>query len=85
LDGVAKLHIPPGTQPGKIFTLRGKGIPHLRRDGRGDQLVIVNVEVPSHLTAEQRSLFEQLARTLGTQASPQERGFFDRLKEVLGG
>ncbi len=85
IDGKAKLAIPAGTQPGKVFTLRGKGSPSVRSSTRGDQLVIVNVEVPSHLTAEQRKLFEQLAATLGTEVRPQEKSFADILREVLGG
>lgn len=85
LDGAAKLNIPPGTQPGKVFTLRGKGIPHLRGGGRGDERVIVNVEVPTRLTNEQRELFEQLAQTMGSEVRPQEKGFLDWLKETLSG
>ncbi|HVN53319.1 MAG TPA: molecular chaperone DnaJ [Anaerolineaceae bacterium] len=85
VDGPAKLHIPAGTQPGRIFTLKGKGVPHLRSNSRGDEMVVVNVEVPTHLNAEQRKLFEQLATTMGSDARPQERSFLDRLKEVLGG
>jgi molecular chaperone DnaJ len=85
IDGKAKLAVPAGTQPGKVFTLRGKGSPSVRSSTRGDQLVIINVEVPSHLTAEQRKLFEQLAATLGTEVRPQEKSFADILREVLGG
>jgi molecular chaperone DnaJ len=85
LDGPAKLNVPSGTQPGRIFTLKGKGVPFLRSTGRGDQHIVVNVEVPTRLTAEQRELFEQLARTLGSEVRPQERSFLDKLKEVLGG
>lgn len=85
VDGPAKLNIPAGTQPGKVFTLRGKGSPFLRSSGRGDQMVIVNVEVPSKLSADQRKLFEELAATLGTEVRPQEKSFVDKLKEVLGG
>ena len=85
VDGNAKLSIPAGTQPGKIFTMRGKGSPILRSSGRGDQLVVVNVEVPKSLSPEQRKLFEQLAATLGTEVKPQEKSFLDVLKDVLGG
>lgn len=85
IDGNTRLTIPAGTQPGRIFTLKGKGVPHLRSSGRGDQMVIINVEVPTRLTSEQRKLFEQLAATMGTEANPQERSFLDKLKEVLGG
>ena len=85
LDGGAALKIPAGTQPGRVFHLKSKGVPHLRRGGRGDQLVIVGVEVPSKLTKEQRELFEKLADTLGTTVKPQEKGFLDWLNEALGG
>jgi molecular chaperone DnaJ len=85
VDGTAKLKIPPGTQPGKIIRMRGKGIPQLRGNGRGDELVIINVEIPKHLSSEQRDLFEDLAESLGSEVLPQERGFFDRLRDVLGG
>jgi molecular chaperone DnaJ len=83
VDGNARLSIPSGTQPGKIFTIKGKGVPHLRNNGRGDQKVVVNVEVPNRLTADQRKLFEQLAQTLGSEVRPQEKSFFDRLKEIF--
>jgi molecular chaperone DnaJ len=85
IDGKQRLTIPAGTQPGRIFNLKGKGVPHLRGGGRGDQMVVVNIEIPSRLSAEQRKLFEQLALTLGSEVSPQERSFLDKLKEVLGG
>lgn len=85
VDGQAFLKIPAGTEPGKIIRMRGKGIPYLRSNGRGDQLVIVNVSIPKSLTTEQQSLFEQLGKSLGTEVIPQGRGFFERLKDVLGG
>jgi molecular chaperone DnaJ len=86
LDGEDDLRIPPATQPGKVIKLKGKGVPHLRRkDSRGDQLVIINVEIPARLTKEQRELFEKLGETLGTAAHPKEKGFLDWLNEALGG
>ena len=51
----------------------------------GDQLVIINVEIPKSLTSDQWDLIEKLGKSLGTEVKPQERGFFDRLKEVVGG
>ncbi len=86
LEGEETVEIPPGTQPGHVIRLRGRGIPHLRRNGRGDLLVVVQVEIPTRLTAEQRKLFQELARTLpaGGVQKP-EKGFLDRLKELLGG
>ena len=85
LEGDEKLKIPAGTQPGKVFTLRNKGVPYVRRSGRGDQKVIVNVAIPEKLTKEQRELFEQLAESLGTTVKPQEKGFLDWISEALGG
>jgi molecular chaperone DnaJ len=85
VDGEEVLKIPGGSQPGKVLRMRGKGIPFLRGSGRGDQLVVLNVEVPNRLTPEQRKLFEQLAASLGSEVRPQERGFFDWLKDTLGG
>jgi molecular chaperone DnaJ len=85
VEGSQKLSIPAGTQPGKIFRLKGKGVANVRGGGRGDQMVIVNMDVPTRLTAEQRQLFEQLAKTLGAEVRPQEKSFLDILKEVLGG
>lgn len=85
VDGPAKLKIPAGTAAGKILTMKGKGVPRLRSNGRGDQQVVINVEIPSHLTPEQRKLFEQLGKTLGHEAKPQERGFLDWLKDTLTG
>ena len=85
VDGPAKLKIPAGTQPGKVFHLKGKGVPHLRGSGRGDQLVVVNVEMPTHLTPDQRKLFEELAKTMGGGINLQDRSFFDKLKDFLDG
>lgn len=91
VDGEVELTIPAGTQTGKAFRLRGKGIPRLRSDGshsgRGDQLVYVQVAIPTELTDEQRHLFEQLAQTLGTEIQPQNngRGFFDRVMDFFAG
>ncbi len=80
-----KLHIPAGTQPGKVFTMKARGVPYLRKTGRGDQRVIINVDVPTRLSKEQRDLFEALAATLGTTVKPKEKGFLDWLNEALGG
>jgi molecular chaperone DnaJ len=86
LDGEDKFKIPAGTQPGKVFHVRGKGVPHVRnKNQRGDEIVIVNVAVPTKLTKEQRELFEKLAESLGTSVKPQEKGFLDWLNETLGG
>ena len=65
--------------------MRGKGVPHLRGNGRGDQMVVVNVEIPKNLTPEQRELMEELAKSLGSEVKPAERGFLEWLKDTLGG
>jgi molecular chaperone DnaJ len=85
VDGEEKLKIPAGIQPGKVLRVRNKGVPFLRGNGRGDQLVVVNIAIPKNLTADQRALFEQLAKTMGSEVKPQERSFIDWLKETLGG
>jgi molecular chaperone DnaJ len=85
VDGNATLKIPAGTQPGKVIRMRGKGVPYLRSNGQGDQLVIINVSIPTSVNNEQRELFEKLGSSLGTDVVPQERSFFDKLRDVLGG
>jgi molecular chaperone DnaJ len=85
VDGTTTLKIPAGTQPGKMFTIKARGVPFLRRSGRGDQLVLINVDIPTKLTKDQRELFEKLAATLGTTVKPKEKGFLDWVNEVLGG
>ncbi|MFH1207524.1 MAG: molecular chaperone DnaJ [Patescibacteria group bacterium] len=60
LDGEVMLHIPSGTQSGKVFKLNDKGVPHLRSRGRGDHLVTVTVVTPPHLSREQKRLLEEL-------------------------
>ena len=84
LDGDEKISIPGGTQTGHVITIKGKGIPHLRRQGRGDQLVVVQVTIPKNLSAEQRRLFGELAKTLGKEVIQQsEKGFIDKLKDLF--
>ncbi|HND49232.1 MAG TPA: DnaJ C-terminal domain-containing protein, partial [Anaerolineales bacterium] len=86
LEGEDKLKIPSGTQPGKVFHVKGKGVPHVRnKNQRGDEIVIVNVAVPTKLSKEQKELFEKLAESLGTTVKPQEKGFLDWLNDAFGG
>lgn len=91
LDGLEPLEIPAGTQPGKVFRLRNKGVPRLDRSGRGapmgrgDQHVIIQVAVPKKLTEEQEALFLELSRTLGKEVVPRgDRGIWDQLRNALG-
>ncbi len=85
VDGTTvTLKIPPGTQYGKTFRIRGKGAPDVHNPHRrGDMLVTVRVVVPRKLTPEQRELFRQLGQTLGKAPSPTDRNFWDKLKDAL--
>ncbi len=78
LDGTARLRIPAGTQSGTVFRMRAKGVPHLRGQGRGDQLVTVTVETPRRLTRKQTKLLKELAKEFGEEAEP-NRSLLERL------
>ncbi len=84
LDGKVKMKIPAGTQTGKTFRLRGRGIPHLRGAGRGDQHVRVVVETPTDLTRQQKELLEKFAQISGEDTNPQSKSFFDKVRELFG-
>ena len=86
IDGSVDFTVPSGTQSGQQFRLRGKGVPDMRGGDRGDQIVTVQVVTPTHLSDEQRDLFEQLAATMGGEITqqPSQRGFFDKVKDALG-
>jgi len=78
--GQEELEIPAGTQTGAQFRKRGLGVPYLQRAGRGDMLINVHVVVPTKLSAEQKEIFRQLAKSFGDgPAGEQSKGFFDRL------
>jgi molecular chaperone DnaJ len=76
------VNVPPGTQSGTVFRLKGKGIPYLTRRGKGDQIIEMVVETPTVLDDEQRRVFEELARINGEDR--QQTGLFDKIKEALG-
>lgn len=84
LKGEAELKIPAGTQPGAAFRLRGMGIPDLRGFHTGDQIVRVQVEIPSKLTREQRQLIEEFRDLTNAQSYPLHKRFMDKLKRSLG-
>ncbi|MCX7791798.1 MAG: molecular chaperone DnaJ [Chloroflexaceae bacterium] len=85
LDGVEKMRVPPGTQTGQTFRLRGKGVPFLRQQGRGDQIVVTRVVVPERLNEHQRRLFQELARTFEAETpGDRDEGFFGRIKDAFG-
>jgi molecular chaperone DnaJ len=83
LDGPAKLKIPAGTQTGKVFRLKGKGVPSLQGGSRGDQHVRVFVETPTHLSREQRELLERFALLSSADTNPQTKSFWQKVSELL--
>jgi len=84
LDGEVNLKVPAGTQSGKIFRLKGKGIPHLHGYGKGDQLIRIAVWTPTKLSREEKELLERLAQLPGTKPPKAGKSFFDKLKDTLG-
>ena len=90
VDGSERIHVPEGTQSGALFRLRGKGMPNVNGRGRGDLHVAVVVSTPRKLTREQRRLLEQLAKLSPAEkaqprraAQSEERGVFDRVKDIF--
>src|SRR5690606_37329833 len=88
IDGRAKIKIPAGTQSGKIFRLKGKGFPDINGYGRGDQLVLVKIWTPTHLTEEERQAIELLKNSQSKNMEPgeeakKEKSFFEKIKDVF--
>ncbi len=84
LEGKVALRVPEGTQSGKSFRLRGKGLPALHGAARGDQIVRIFVEVPSKLTPRARQLLEEFAQECGADVSPVSKSFMDKLRDLFG-
>lgn len=78
------LKVPPGTQPGKVLKMRGKGIPRLHRNGMGDQLVRIIVWVPTKLSGEDKRLLDSLADSESFIPPKPSKSFFDKLRDTLG-
>jgi molecular chaperone DnaJ len=85
LEGKAKFKIDPGTQSGKVYRLRGKGLPEVNGYERGDILVDVNVWTPQQLSPEEKQILEGLrtAANFTPQPGKKEKSFFDRMKEYF--
>ncbi len=83
ITGKTTLKVPPGTQTGAEFRLRGKGFPNVRGYGHGDLLARIFVEVPTHLTAKQRDLLEQYATLENGEGSPLVQGFWEKVKTLF--
>jgi molecular chaperone DnaJ len=84
LEGLASIELPEGTQPGQVLTLRGAGMPALRRSRRGDLRVVVNVVVPRRLSPEQRELMERLNDSLSDENLRSQESVFAKLRRALG-
>jgi molecular chaperone DnaJ len=84
VSGKAVLKIAAGSQTGREFRIKGKGLPNIRGYGRGDLIARIFVEVPTHLTAKQRELLEQYARLENGAGSPLVQGFWDKVKTLFG-
>ena len=83
LDGEVTLRVPEGTQSGKEFRIRNKGVPFLNRNGKGDLIVEVRVQTPMKLTKAQRELMRQLQETVTVENTPSHRGLFDKVKDIF--
>jgi molecular chaperone DnaJ len=83
LEGEVPLRIPEGTQSGKEFRLRGKGVPHLNEHGRGDMVVQIVVQTPRKLTRVQRDLFRQLGETIQVENKPTSRSLLGKMKDLF--
>ena len=85
LSGKVKIKVPPGTQAGKIFRLRGKGLPSVQSYGKGDQLINVNIWTPKQLNSEEKEMMEKLRSMPNFKPDPgiSEKGFFERMKDYF--
>jgi molecular chaperone DnaJ len=83
LDGDTELQFDPGTQPGDVRVLKGRGMPVLQGFGRGDHRVLVNVVVPRRITDEQRRALEEFERLSAAETYSPDKGLFDKLKSAF--
>jgi len=84
LDGTKQLRIPPGTQYGSVFRIKGQGLPDIRTRRTGDQLVQISIETPARLNARQEELLREFAKTENARVSPHSASFFEKLKRYFG-
>ena len=83
LDGAETLVLEPGTSTGRVFRLRGRGVPHVEGRGRGDLLVQVVVDTPDDLTKEQEELLRRLAAERGDEVAPPDSGLRARIRSAF--
>lgn len=86
LGGKVKIKVPEGTQGGKIFRLKSKGLPALQSYERGDQLIHVNIWTPKSLSSKERELLEKMRELPGFKPEPSkaDKGFFEKMKDIFG-
>ena len=85
LGGPETVKIPAGTSSGTPFRLRGRGVPHLGRRAKGDLIAVVQARTPSPLGKRQRELYRELAEIEAPEAEREERGLFDKVKDLFTG
>jgi molecular chaperone DnaJ len=83
LDTPVSVKIPPGTQNGAVFRLKGRGVKNLQGYGQGDLLARVLVEIPARLNSEQRAKLEEFSRLCDESVHPLSKSFFDRAKRLF--
>jgi molecular chaperone DnaJ len=83
LEGPATIKIPEGTQSGREFKLRSKGVPHLNEHGKGDLIVEIRVATPSKLNKQQKELLRQLGETMQVENTPTSRSLFAKMKDIF--
>jgi molecular chaperone DnaJ len=83
LEGPATIKVPEGTQSGREFKLRGKGVPHLNEHGKGDLIVEIRVATPAKLSKQQKELLRQLSETMQVENTPTNRGLLDKMKDMF--
>ena len=84
IDGTKQLRVPPGTQYGGIFRIKGQGLPDVRTHRTGDQLVQITIETPTRLSVGQQELLREFAKTENKHVSPKSASFFEKLKRHIG-
>ena len=84
LNGAKQLKVPPGTQYGSVFRIKGQGLPDIRTQRTGDQLVQVIIEIPTKLNSQQQELLREFAKTESKTVFPKSKSFFEKLKKSFG-
>ena len=83
IEGTVKLKVRPGTEHGQVYRLKGKGVPGLRSNVRGDQMVHVEIDVPTKLSDKQKEIIANLGKELGTKIETKSPSFVEKLKSLF--